>query len=131
MVESMKTQLDRPLQLTMKNAMKGRTPSTEEQKVLNKFSANANKIIGNSLTLERFKPLYLKHYGQVFSQEEVDGMNAFYQSAAGKAMVTKMPQLMQSLMDATPELLAPMNDQIRQAAQDMATELEALGKAGK
>jgi hypothetical protein len=131
MLDSMKAQLDKPIQLTQKNAMKGRPPSPEEQKVLNKFSANANKIIGNAMTMERFKPLYIKHYGQVFSQEEVDGMIAFYQSPAGKAMVTKMPQLMQSLMDATPEMLTPMNDQIRQAAQDMATELEAMGKAGK
>ena len=131
MLDSMKAQLDKPIQLTQKNAMRGRTPTTEEQKILNKFSANANKIIGNAMTMERFKPLYLKHYGQVFTQEEVDGMNAFYQSSAGKAMITKMPQLTQSLMDATPELLAPMNDQIRQAAQDMATELEALGKSGK
>lgn len=131
MVDSMKAQLDTPIKLTMKNAMRGRTPKPEEQKVLDNFSAKASKIIGNNLTMERFKPLYLKLYAQVFSQEEVDAMNAFYQSPAGKAMVEKMPQLTQNLMAATPELLVSMNDQIRAAAQEMSTELEALGKGSK
>jgi hypothetical protein len=43
----------------------------------------------------KIKPVFNQIYRDVFEQEEVDGLIAFYQSSAGKAYLTKMPQVIQ------------------------------------
>jgi len=69
--------------------------------------------------------------GHTPSAEEqivIDGLIAFYQSPAGKSMLTKMPKLMQGLMAAMPALMAPMMEQMQAATKQMADDLEALKK---
>ncbi|NVO05061.1 MAG: DUF2059 domain-containing protein [Rhodoferax sp.] len=128
LMDSIRPQVRASMQAGINQALQGRRPNEEEQKVLDNFLAKAIKAMDETLTMETMKPLYLQLYTQYFTQKEVDGLIAFYQSAAGKSMVTKMPQLMQGLMGAMPALMAPMLEQIQAAAVQMNEELQALQK---
>jgi uncharacterized protein len=44
------------------------------------------------------RPGYVKAYSETFSEEEIDGILAFYESPAGRAMQAKMPILMPKIM---------------------------------
>lgn len=48
-------------------------------------------IIRSEISWEKRRPIYLKLYKDTFSQEEVDDLNAFYESKSGKAYLRKMP----------------------------------------
>lgn len=107
-------------------ALNGRQPTSDEQKVLDAYITKTTNIIGDSVTMERLKPLYIELYMQHFTAEEVEAVSAFYQTPAGQSLLTKMPQLMKGLMAAMPSLMRPMAEQIQAAAQQMAKDMDAL-----
>lgn len=127
-IDSIKPQIGLSVRASIEQAMKGRTPNPEEQKVIDAYVAKCIEITNTSLTMEQLKPLYIQLYTKYFTQADVDGLNAFYQSPAGKSLVTKMPQLMQGMMAAMPGLMAPMMEQMQTAAKKMASDLQALQK---
>jgi hypothetical protein len=53
------------------------------------------------------RPSYIKLYSETFSEEEIGGMLAFYESPAGRAMLAKMPTLLTKLIEVAQ---AQMND---------------------
>lgn len=125
-LDGIKPQVQGAMKASMEQALKGRRPNAEEQKVLDAYLLTATQIVNDTLTMDHIKPLQLQLYSQHLTQEEVDGMIIFYQSPVGKSMVTKMPQILQGLMAALPSLLAPMQDKLRLAGELMVRELVAL-----
>ena len=55
-------------------------------------------LMKTRMSWEKMKPEYMKLYSETFSDEEVDGMLAFYESPAGRAMQAKMPMLLSKVM---------------------------------
>ena len=127
-LDAMKPQVGATVRMSIDQALKGRTPTAEEKKVIDDYVASAVEITKEGLTMERMKPLYIKLYAQYFTQADIDGMTAFYQSPAGKSMTSKMPQLMQGMMTAMPGVMAPMMEKLQAASQKMASDLQALHK---
>lgn len=125
-MDGIKPQVQGAMKASMDQALKGRRPNAEEQKVLDAYLLAATHIVNDTLTMDRLKPLHLQLYSQHLTQEEVDGMITFYQSPVGRSMVTKMPHIMQGVMAALPSLLAPMQDKLRLAGEQMVRELVAL-----
>ena len=111
---------------TIDGVFDGRKPSDEEQKVLDAYVAKSTQIIGETVTMERLKPIYIKLYTEYFTEEEVEALTAFYRTPAGQSLITKMPQLMQGLMVSMPALMEPMSKEIAAAAQKMRSDLDAL-----
>lgn len=86
-------------------------------------------IVSDALAWDKLKPAYLKVYLDAYSEDELDGIIAFYKSPAGQAMVTKTPALMakssgivrERITDVQPQLTKLMTDfaaQIRQRNGD-------------
>jgi hypothetical protein len=73
-----------------------------------------DKFLDSLKTLwTRLRPQYVKLYAETFSDEEIDGMLAFYQSPAGHAVIDKMPDLMTKFM----VLMMPEIQRITKEAQ--------------
>ena len=125
-LDVVKPQLNSTMKASLEQALQGRKPSPEEQQVIDSYRAKLSQVMADQLTMARLQPLYVQLYTQYFTQEEVDGLIAFYQSPAGRSMVVKMPQLMQGLMAALPAFMAPALEQIRTLSQQMAKDLQAL-----
>jgi hypothetical protein len=51
-------------------------------------------LVKTRMSWEKMRPEYVKIYSETFTEEEIDGMLAFYQSPAGRSMMQKMPALM-------------------------------------
>ena len=58
-------------------------------------------------SLNKLKPALAKVYTDTYTEEEIDGILAFYKSPAGKAFIQKMPEVMQRSM---PVMMQMMND---------------------
>jgi hypothetical protein len=59
-------------------------------------------------------------YIDTFTQEEVDGLLAFYRTPAGRAMIEKMPILLGKMMQQTQARMQRLMPQIMQIAQESA-----------
>lgn len=62
-------------------------------------------ILKERLSWDKLKPKFIELYAETFTEEEVSGMVAFYQSPAGKASIEKMPKLMGRSMAVTNEMM--------------------------
>ncbi len=127
-MDGVKPQIQALMKNSMDQALKGSKPGVEEQKVLDAYVARSAQIISESVTAEGIKSLQVQLYAKYFTQEEVDGIIAFYQSPVGKSMLSKTPQIMQSVIAAMPALMAPMMERLRASAEQMVNELGALQK---
>jgi len=78
------------------------------------------------LSWARMKPEYVRLYDEVYSDEEITGIPAFYKSAAGQAFVKKMPLLMTKTMEMaqrqTADLIPDVQRIVREAAQKSKSE---------
>lgn len=65
------------------------------------------QILREEMAWEKIQPIYRQIYKESFTQEEIDGMLAFYRSPVGQAMLQKMPQVMKRSMQISRERLLP------------------------
>ena len=93
-----------------------------QKKVLDSVPARITALMHDELGWEKMAPRYRKLYRETFTQEEVDGLIAFYRSPAGAAIVKKMPLLIQQVIAMTQSMMGPlkqkMDTMIRQVLED-------------
>ncbi|RYD75034.1 MAG: DUF2059 domain-containing protein, partial [Verrucomicrobiaceae bacterium] len=64
-------------------------------------------------------------YQKSFTQEELDGIIAFYKTPAGVALVKKMPVVMQQTMIAMQQLMGPLMKRVETSIKETTSEIEA------
>jgi uncharacterized protein len=83
------------------------------------------KVIREEIAWDKMRPLYMQVYQETFTQEEIDGLLAFYTSPAGIAYVEKMPVVMQKTMAITRSRMAPMMEKMKAAIQQAVADAKA------
>lgn len=73
----------------------------------------------------KLEPMYLRIYRKTFTQDEVDGMLAFYKTPAGRAVIKKMPAVMQETMVEMQQVMQPMMKKMQTAVQETVEEMKA------
>lgn len=111
-----------PMLKRMRTEMMPGTLSAEEEKRLDAMEAKMLGVIRDELSWAKLKPLTMQIYRESFTQSEVDGLIAFYQTPAGQAFIEKMPLVMQKSMMMTQSRMKPMMERIQQIAQEAAAE---------
>lgn len=97
---------------TMADATRGKTMTPQLQQVLETLPPKLTAIMREEISWAKLKPMYIAIYKESFSQEEVDGLNAFYDSPAGVAYVNKLPVVMQKSIQMLQTLLPPLSKKI-------------------
>lgn len=123
MMDSVWTEMDGFMKQTMKSATKGQKLSSDDQAILDKQQEKIVALMKDELSWAKLKPGFVKIYQDTFTQEEVDGLIAFYQSPAGKALVEKQPELMRNTMLMMQERMGPLMQKIQAMAQETAKEM--------
>lgn len=119
MVESMYGNLEQTMRQAMDQAAGPKPPSAEQKRVLDAAPKQFMKVIKEELSWATLKPVYVQIYQESFTQEELDGLIAFYRSPAGHAFIEKMPAVMQKSMAYTQSRIAPLMEKMK-AAMDKA-----------
>jgi hypothetical protein len=105
--------LEQAVRNSINQSLQGRTLTPQGQKVIEKFSADAGAIIRKEINWADLKGAYLKLYAETFTQEEVDGLLAFYRSPAGVALLEKMPQVTQKSAAITQQRIGPLVEKLK------------------
>ena len=114
----------------MHQAVEQTTPGMDtltdaQKKMLNDFEAQVMQVVGASLSFKAMEPDFVKLYMDNFSEDEVDGMLAFYKSPVGQSVLEKMPVMMNQsmliaqkrLVDVEPKLKA-LQEQFMEQMKD-------------
>jgi hypothetical protein len=71
----------------------GRHATPGQKDGIDAFQKQLFDYIGTQLSWESMKSDYVDLYAQTFTEDEIDGMLAFYKSPAGAAVIAKTPEL--------------------------------------
>lgn len=124
-VDSMFAQVNGMMRTTMQQSIGAREVSPEEQKTLDSVSSKVVAVMQEELSWDKLEPLYVSIYQKSFTQEEVDGLIAFYKSPAGAALMKKTPVVMQQSMAAMQERMGPMMQKLQGIIRESTSELGA------
>jgi hypothetical protein len=92
--------------------------SAEERAKAQERQAKVMELIKSHLRWEKLKPHYMKIYSETFTDAELDGMLAFYESPAGRAMLEKMPGLMVKSMALVQEQMRELMPEIQRLSRE-------------
>ena len=92
----------------------------EKEKEMAAFQDKVAAVIGDVFAWEKLKPAYVKLYAEEFSDQELDGIIAFYKSPSGQAMVAKTPSLMTKATTVVQARMAEAQPQLQKLMRDFA-----------
>jgi hypothetical protein len=68
--------------------------------------------------MAKMRPQQIKIYNDIFSDEEINGLFAFYESPAGRSYLAKMPLIMSQMMIAIQADMKDFQAEVQGAVQD-------------
>jgi hypothetical protein len=128
MIATMLPQMEAMMQSMSDKSLDSQTMTPEARaKAKTAAAATVQKmmpIMRKLLSWENLEKMYIPIYRDTFTQEEIDGLIAFYASPAGKALVEKMPLVLQKTMASTQQMITPMLQELQKIATDAEAEAE-------
>lgn len=126
LVDSTMGQVDAMMQRSMKQALAGQpTLTADQQKIMDGMRTKMIALIREDMKWETLEPMFVDIYKQSFTQKEVNGMLDFYRSEPGKAVIAKMPVVMQNTMQAMQARMTTTFPKLQKLQQDAMAELRA------
>jgi hypothetical protein len=129
MVDGILAQTDAMMQQSMQQLSGGQALNDAQRKVLDDTRAKLVAEMRRSMNWEQLEPKLITIYQKSFTQEEVDGLLAFYRSPTGQALIAKMPVVMQHSMELMQEQTAQMMPRMREIQSETAQALAAAKDA--
>ena len=103
------------------------TKLTKRQKdIVDSIPNEFMPIIRSEYSWNKRRPIYLKLYKDTFSQEEIDDLNAFYESKTGKAFLRKTPVLNALVKSSMEESERLVKQKMEYLVQKYSTEFKGV-----
>jgi uncharacterized protein len=106
LTDSMYAGMDDMMKQMITQSLGNKKLTAAQQRALDQLPAKIVLSMKEDFKWETMRPIYIKMYRETFTQNEVDAMNAFYQTPTGQAMIEKMPVVMQKSMQLTQDMMA-------------------------
>jgi hypothetical protein len=98
--------------------MMGANISPEQKASISDLQQRIFDFVESQVGWKVMQPQYVDLYVATFSEDEIDGILAFYKSPAGQAIIAKTPELTQKSMVMVQQKLATLQPQIQQMIDD-------------
>lgn len=123
--EAMAAQLDGAMKQAIQEATQGEQVPANIQQDIDKRQAQMIVAMKETLDWNKLEPVYVHVYQKSLTQQEVDGLIAFYKTPSGQAVLKKMPVIMQNAVNETQQLMQPLVQQLRTMQQDVRAKVQA------
>lgn len=114
-------------QEAMRQSLGSQADAAEAERVFNAAMPRINAVLREELSWARLKPGFVAIYAETFTQQEVDGLIAFYEGPVGKALVAKTPQLTQRSFQMMQQRMGPTMQRVMQVAREEVEKERAKG----
>jgi len=95
------------------------TPTPEQTRANDELQDKLAAILTKALSWEKLKPAYVKLYASAYTEEELDGIVAFYKSPAGQALVSNSPLIMAKASEIVQQQLASAMPEIQKLLKEV------------
>ncbi len=96
--------------------------------LLERYQSKADAALDKAIGWEQVKPDLIKLYTETFTEQEISQLNDFYESALGKKMLTKLPELNARSAQVTQAKLQSAVPQVNKLLAEMTAELDTQKK---
>ena len=125
LIDAVMQQTDANLREALERAAGGRSLNAEQQKLHDDMRAKIQGMLKEELAWSRLEPQMVEVYRSTFTPGEIEGMLRFYDSASGRAVVAKLPQATQQMMQLTQERVGALIPRIVELQKDTAQKIKA------
>ena len=112
-LDQMITQMEGGMKTALTQSMKGKDLNPLQAAELGQLQSKMAAIIKEDLSFAKVKDVYLQVYRETFTQDEVNGINAFLTSPAGKAMLSKIDGATKKASDLLRARMGPTLQKIK------------------
>jgi hypothetical protein len=110
----------------MTQAMPGADQATPEQKkIVADFQQRVLDLVNKRLGWKALEPDFITLYASTYTEQELDGIIAFYKSPVGQKMLDKTPELMTKSTEMTQQKMREVQPEFNQLIQDFMKQMAA------
>jgi hypothetical protein len=129
-LDSALTTIDASMNNGLKAALANEPMSEQGQQIIDDMRQQLTAVVKEALTWNDLEPLFIEVYKRSLTQSEVDGMIRFYESEAGKAVVRKMPLIVQNTTQLMQERMKAILPKMMQIERDAIAKAKAASQSG-
>jgi uncharacterized protein len=85
----------------------------DQQKAFEEFRQKLVDLLRASASWKALEPDFIKLYSDAYSEEEIDGILAFYRTPAGRAMLAKTPELTERSIAISQQRMTELSPKIQ------------------
>lgn len=98
---------------------------TEEQRTqLTVFKGKVNKLLTDTMSWTVLEPDYVKLYADTYTEEDLDGIIAFYRSPVGQKMLSTTPTLLKASSSIAMTHMGTVEPKLRQMMDEFAQQVK-------
>jgi hypothetical protein len=105
----------------------GKTP--EQKKLTKEFVNQSMKVVSDSVGWAALEPDYVKLYAATYSEEEIDGILAFYKSPVGQKWLEKTPVLSSGGMEIVQNRMGEFQPKVKALQDEYMKQMAATSPA--
>ena len=128
MVDGLLVQIEGQMNAEIQKSLGAKTPTASQQQAIDKMKEKMMALTRSELAWDKQEPMNVRLYKEVFTEEEVSSLVAFYKTPAGQALINKMPMLIQKAMSNVQATLGAMMPRMQAIQKEFAAEMKAAGK---
>ena len=117
-LENVYAQVLPTVQNAMRQSIGTRVDAAEAQQLFSVVMPRVDAVIRQELAWPKLKPGFAAIYAETFTQQEVEGLIAFYEGPIGQALVAKTPQLTQRSFQMMQQRMGPVMQKALQVARE-------------
>jgi hypothetical protein len=126
MLDGVYAQVDAMMIQSMQEALSGKSVTPGQQALFDEMRERMTVIMRETMSWESLEPMFIDIYRKSLTRSEAQGMLDFYRTDAGRAVIAKMPLVMQHTMTAMQEQMKVMIPRIQEVQKDIIARLRAL-----
>ena len=129
LLDSILGQLDSVMRASMRDATQGQAFTAAQQTVVDDMARQLASIMREGMKWQSIVPMMVEIYRQNFTEKEIRGMIAFYQTPAGRAFVAKMLAVSARSLQAVQSRMAGVMPKIQALQKETVEKLKASSAA--
>lgn len=118
LLNSIFKQLDISLEKSIRESVGSQALNSKQKLIVDDMRKQLGGIYKSALSWEQYEPALINIYRKTFTESQVEAMVKFYKSPAGRAMIEKMPVVMQASMRAAQSRMRQIMPKIRALQQE-------------
>ena len=129
MREGLAAQIDHAIDMTSRQVLRGHAETPAEKAIVDDLKTKMKAVIDDELSWDKIKGAYIRIYSDNFSQEQIDGLIAFYQTPTGQAFAEHQPVIEQQIQGRLQPQMVPLTMKVQTLIREAMLKLRDLTNA--